>query len=345
MIDPTAQFESRKKEHLKIALSPESQTPHLAGFDRIRLRHEALPDLDFQDLQISTEFLGRRLATPFLISSMTAGHGDAVTLNQRMAKIASTRGWMMGVGSQRRELFDAAAKLEWRSVREAAPDAVLLGNLGIAQVIQTPVDNIRELVKNLDAQAFFVHLNPLQECLQPEGNLNFKGSVQALEKLVQTLGVPVVIKETGCGFSEKTLQRLFEIGIHAVDVAGTGGTHWGRVEGLRSPAHSKLAAAAESFQDWGYSTIESLVSAQKLNSQTEIWASGGVRHGLDAAKLLALGAARVGFAKPVLEAALVSDEQFNLTMERFEFELKVALFCTGTSNVRELSNSGVLEWV
>lgn len=345
MSDPTTQFESRKKEHLQIALSPESQTPHLAGFDRIRLRHEALPDLDFQKLDISSSFLNEKLQTPFLISSMTAGHADAVALNAMMARAAEARGWMMGVGSQRRELFDAPAKAEWRAVRKSAPRAVLLGNLGIAQVIHTPVAAIRELVDNLEAQAFFVHLNPLQECLQPEGNTDFSGSFAALARLVKELGVPVVVKETGCGFSEATLRRLEETGALAIDVAGAGGTHWGRVEGLRSPKGGTLAEAALTFRDWGYSTIESLLAAKKIPLKSEIWASGGVRSGLDAAKLLAMGAQKVGFAKPVLEAALRGEAELHEQLARFEFELKVAMFCSGQGSLAGLRTTGGWEWI
>lgn len=344
-LQQTTQFETRKKEHLQIALSPESQTPHLAGFEKVRLRHEALPDLDFKSVDISSPFLQIPLKTPFLISSMTAGHGDAIRLNANLARAAESRGWMMGVGSQRRELFDAAAKAEWREVRKAAPRAVLIGNLGIAQVIQSPVAEIRALVDNLEAQAFFIHLNPLQECLQPEGNTDFSGSWRALERVVKELGVPVIVKETGCGLSEKTLCRLADLGVAAIDVAGTGGTHWGRVEGLRSPKGGLLAESAESFRDWGYSTLESLFFARKLTLKSEIWASGGVRSGLDAAKLIAMGSRKVGFAKPILEAALRGEEELIGTMSRFEFELKVAMFCTGYGRVDEFRDAGVWEWI
>lgn len=345
MIDPTAQFESRKKEQLQIALSQESQTPHLAGFDQIRLRHEALPDLDFNEIDISAALFGQQLKTPFLISSMTAGHGEAVPLNAMMARVAESRGWAMGVGSQRRELFDSEAKQEWRKIRQAAPHAVLIGNLGIAQVISTPPSVIRQLVDNLEAQAFFVHLNPLQECMQPEGNLNFKGSYQALERLIKELSIPVIVKETGCGFSELTLKRLSELGLFAVDVAGTGGTHWGRVEGLRSQPGDLRALSAKTFADWGYSTLDSLIRAQKLKPKYELWASGGVRTGLDAAKLFALGAKRVGFAKPILQSALSGEAALIATMTRLEFELKVALFCTGSRTLAELAEPGVWEWI
>lgn len=353
MIDPTAQFESRKQDHIRIALSHASQTPHLAGFDRLQLRHEALPDLNFEDISITaTAFAGTSssvtLSTPFFISSMTAGHGAAVDLNRRLARAAAKRGWMMGVGSQRRELFDPEAKKEWRAIREASPDAVLIGNLGIAQVIQTPIDQVRELVKNLEAQAFFVHLNPLQECLQPEGNLHFQGSTRALENLVSKLGIPIIVKETGCGFSSATLRRLMEMGVYAVDAAGAGGTHWGRVEGLRGKTGDLQTEAAQTFADWGYSTIDTVRSAVQVFSDAKtaprIWASGGVRQGLDAAKLIALGAVHIGLARPLLERAVQGDEALEQFMTQIEFELKVALFCTGLRQPGELLQKGILEW-
>lgn len=351
--DSMAQFEARKQDHIRIALSDAAQTPSLSGFDRLRLRHEALPDLDFAKIQTETQVFGHTLQVPYLISSMTAGHGAAHDINLRLARLAQEKGWAMGVGSQRRELSDPEARQEWKRLRAEAPRAVLLGNLGIAQVISTPLAKIQELVENLQAQAFFVHLNPLQECFQPEGNLDFTGSWKALEKLVQNLSVPVLVKETGCGFSEATLRRLSGLGLYAVDMAGTGGTHWGRVEGLRSSPEKMRHQAAKTFENWGYSTVESLLACQKHKTDYKLWASGGVRSGLDAAKLIALGAEMVGFAKPILEAALhaetsgeeAGEHALRACMERFEFELKVALFCTGSANIQDLQKPGVWTWI
>jgi isopentenyl-diphosphate delta-isomerase len=338
------QFEGRKKDHIRLALSPENEAVGGSGLNRIQLIHEALPDIDFSEVSVTTEALGEQLPTPFLVSSMTAGHGDAVDLNVLLAKACSRHGWMMGVGSQRRELFDSSAQKEWKLLRSQVPDVRLVGNLGLAQVIQTPVSEIQKLVDSLGAIGLFVHCNALQECVQPEGTPFFKGGYKALESLCRELSVPVIVKETGCGMSSKTLSRLNETGVHAVDVSGFGGTHWGRIEGGRAPAHTLQHGLASTFANWGISTVESVVSALELKPKYEIWASGGVRTGLDAAKLLAMGASIVGFAKPILQAALLGEMALDEKMKLIELELKTALFCTGCSSVKSLRESSVWQW-
>src|SRR6185312_258501 len=293
-------FESRKRDHIRIALDPRSQATEIlqakngAGFDRIQLTHEALPDFNFSDIQISQKYFGYEMAAPFFISSMTAGHQNGVEINRRLARAAAEKKWMMGVGSQRKELSDSDASLEWKQIRKESPKALLLGNLGIAQVIQTHPEQIQKLVDSLEAKALFVHLNALQESLQPEGTPHFAGGLKALEKLVKTLSVPVIVKETGCGFSAETCLRLRNIGVGHLDVSGFGGTHWGRIEGYRSEIGSLNFDAAQTFKDWGISTVQSLINAKDIYSSSSIWASGGVRSGLDAAKLLALGATAIG---------------------------------------------------
>jgi isopentenyl-diphosphate Delta-isomerase len=250
----------------------------------------------------------------------------------------------MGVGSQRRELGDLEAAAEWRALRKKAPKVELLGNLGLAQLIKTKISEVERLVESLEASAMIVHLNALQECLQPEGTPEFKGGLKAIERLAEKLSVPVVIKETGCGFSRETLKRLKGTGVAAVDVSGLGGTHWGRIEGDRNSTGSSAADAAVTFANWGISTVDSLLEATKLKPDYEVWASGGVRSGLDAAKLLALGATSVGFAMPVLEAALSGEEALLGKMAQFEFELKTALFCTGAKSIAGLQRGKVWRW-
>jgi len=272
---------------------------------------------------------------------MTAGHSGSIDLNVRLAKACERRGWRMGVGSQRRELTDAAAAREWKKVRKNAPKVQLLGNLGLAQLIQTPVDRVQKLADDLEATAMIIHLNALQECLQPEGTPQFKGGLKAIKKLAKALSVPVVVKETGCGFSKLTLQRLKESGVAAVDVSGLGGTHWGRIEGLRNPS---LKEVADTFANWGVSTVDSVVTALSIKPKYEVWASGGVRTGLDAAKLIALGARTVGVAKPILEAALNSENALDQRMALIEQELKTALFCTGCQDVSQLRKKKVWKW-
>lgn len=343
-LEPNAQFESRKADHIRLSLSEKNQALGESGLDHIQLTHEALPDLDFKQVSIQTSVLGRKQSTPFLISSMTAGHADSYALNLRLAQAASERGWCMGVGSQRRELSDEKAAQEWRDIRKQVPRAVLFGNIGLAQVIKSKTADIERLADNLEAAAMIVHLNALQECLQPEGTPNFKGGLKAIERLCKQLSIPVIVKETGCGFSKATLKRLRGTGVKAVDVSGLGGTHWGRIEGERDTLHGERREASATLASWGVSTVESVLEAMSIKKDYEVWASGGVRSGLDAAKLLAMGAKAVGFAKPILQAAVQSESELQRKMSVLEFELKTVLFCTGSQDIAELQDKKVWKW-
>ena len=335
-----AQFESRKRSHMELALNPDAQAMAPTGLDRVILAHDALPELDFADVSLETTFLKHKLQTPFFVSGMTAGHAQAREINWRLAQACAKRGWVFGVGSQRRELSDRQPLIDsWSEMKLELPELVLLGNLGLSQLIESDVATIKKLVKNLSCNAFVIHLNALQEVIQPEGTPHFKGGLKALQKLVRTLGVPVILKETGCGFSAKSLRKIKELKLAAVDVSGLGGTHWGRIEGMRalSQGDPMRASVAQTFAGWGNSTVDSVIAAKKtLKAGTEIWASGGIRTGLDAAKLLGLGAHRVGFAKPALEAALLGMEPLLEWMNQVEFELKTALFCAGYADVKKL---------
>jgi isopentenyl-diphosphate delta-isomerase len=338
-------FESRKQDHIRIALDEVSQTKDSSGLEHFRLKHEAFPEIDFSDVKISTQVFGKTLASPMFISSMTAGHGGSLNVNLTMAQACEKRNWAMGVGSQRRQLHDRAADQEWLEIRKLCPSVMFFGNIGIAQAIVTPVDQIRRLVDSLQATALFVHTNPLQECLQPEGTPQFRGGLKCLEGLARDLGVPVIVKETGSGFSINTLERLRGLGLAAVDVSGLGGTHWGRVEGERSPPGEMLHGVAQTFRNWGVSTVESLQSALRLNLDYQVWASGGVRTGLDVALFLSMGAQMVGLAKPIIEAALKGPEVLDQRLATLEYELKTALFCTGSVDVHDLQEKAVWEMI
>ncbi len=347
------EFSQRKSDHLQIALDARVQAEGQNGLEQIELIHEALPDLNFSEVDLSASFLTQTLHSPFFISSMTAGHEKGLVINAALARLSSRRRILMGVGSQRRELSDEAAALEWRTVREQAPAALLLGNIGIAQLIQTPLASIQRLVDSVQACALFVHLNPLQECLQPEGTTDFRGGYEALTKLVKFLSVPVIVKEVGCGLSVQTIQRLGDTGVHAIDVSGFGGTHWGRIEGLRSSKDQLLYRASQTFADWGISTVQSMQNAREALVPCEIWASGGVRNGLEAAKLCAMGAKQVGLAKPFLQAILDCapeadllkvDQALDAVLDQLEFELRMALFCTGTSRLADLNVKQIWQW-
>jgi isopentenyl-diphosphate delta-isomerase len=339
-------FEERKRDHIRHALDPANQASGRGGLDSITLEHEALPELDFREVRIDTRSLGAAVATPFYVAGMTAGHADAPTLNRVLAEACESRGWAMGVGSQRRELDDSrgSATDGWKELRKQFPKLVLFGNLGISQLIRTPLERVRALAEGLEGQAICIHVNALQEALQPEGTPEFRGALRALEAACKALPIPVILKETGCGFSPRTLERLRGTGLRAIDVSGLGGTHWGRIEGARAkeqPGGELLYRASVTFAEWGVPTLHSLQAALWAGIPAcEIWASGGVRSGLDAAKLIHVGAERVGYAKPALEAALQGPEALARWMELQEYELKVALFCTGSGNVAELRGKG-----
>ncbi len=338
-------FEKRKRDHIDISLSAQSQAAVSAGFESIELIHEALPDLNFEDIQINTTALQMNLASPFFVSSMTLGHQGAEALNRVIAAVCEQRNILMAVGSQRRQLTDKEAAAECRNLRQQFPKLKVLGNIGLSQLIHTSQQQIADLVGSLEAQGLIVHTNPLQECIQPEGTPQFRGGLEALTQASQNLKIPIVFKETGCGMSANTIERLKATGIGAVDVSGRGGTHWGRVETVRAREGSVQAKAGVTFQDWGVSTVQSTAHAMALKPPFEVWASGGVRTGLDGAKLLAMGAQLVGFARPVLQEALNGEAALNQFFETLDYELKVALFCTGMATVDQMRTEGVWKWI
>jgi len=347
MRESVPSFESRKASHIKHSLSEDVQTSHLTDLSKVRLIHEALPDFDFSEVNTSQIVFDYQVNVPIFISSMTAGHSEGIKINHVLAKAAAQRKWLMGVGSQRREINDPSASSEWKSLRKVAPDAALIGNIGIAQVITSSIDQIKRLVESLEAKALIVHLNPLQEVLQIEGTPHFKGGYQALERLCRSLTVPVIVKEVGCGISALTAKKLMACGVYAIDVAGLGGTHWGRIEGLRAKeldqVHMK-SKVSETFQDWGLGVIESLLQVKEVADCCQVWASGGVRTGLDAAKLIALGAKLVGVAQPLLKAALEGESALDLKMQQLELELRIAMFCSGAQTLTDLDRSKVVKW-
>ncbi len=330
-------FEARKRDHIQQALAPSNQAQGFSKLDRVRLRHEAAPEIDFKDVTLQATRLGQVSPTPFFVPAMTAGHLDAKSLNRTIARACQERGWAMGLGSQRRDLDAPASSVDgWAAFRKEFPKLTLFGNLGASQLVTTPLDSIERLADETGAQAWVIHFNALQEAIQPEGTPQFRGVLAALDGLVNRLKIPVIAKETGCGFSLATLKKFQEIGLGAVDVSGLGGTHWGRIEGARAADASLSARLADTFAQWGESTVDSVLNAAELQPRWEIWASGGVRNGLDAAKLIALGSHQIGMAQPVLRAAIEGDESVQRVMHQVEAELKTALFCMGCATVESL---------
>jgi isopentenyl-diphosphate delta-isomerase len=323
----------RKAEHIRLALDERMQLGGSA-FDEYRFGHEALPEIDMAEIDTSVEFLGRRLAAPLLISCMTGGTEAAGTINRNLAAGAERTGVAVGVGSQRKALEDPA-KADTFRVREVAPSVPLLANLGAVQLnYGMGVRECRQAVDMIQADALVLHLNPLQEAIQPEGQCDFAGLLPKIGEVVREVGVPVVAKEVGSGLSARAARELAGQGVRILDTAGVGGTSWARIEAARAGD----AEIGEIFAGWGLPTPLSIQQVRQVPDVTVI-ASGGIRNGLDAAKAIALGADLVGMAYPFLAPALESPEHVADRVRRFVQELKICMFCLGMRTVAELRHA------
>lgn len=330
-----AEERDRKLEHIQLALDQRTQLES-RFFDRWAFVHEALPDADMARLDVSVEFLGKPLAAPLLVSCMTGGTGSASRINRHLAIAAERSGIALGVGSQRKALEDPETAATF-AVRDLAPTVPLLANLGAVQLnYGFGLDECRRAVEMISADALALHLNPLQEAIQPEGQCDFTGLEPKIADVVRRLGVPVVVKEIGCGISHATGRRLFDAGVRIIDSAGLGGTSWARIEAARA---SDLEIG-ELFADWGVPTPDSIRQLAAIEGLTVI-GSGGVRSGLDVAKAIAFGADLVGLAQPFLEAAMESADAVYERIQRCVQELKIAMFCTGARSLDELRRVGL----
>lgn len=337
-----AAFEQRKKAHIDLSLDPRTQAQTTSHFEKIQLIHEALPEINLSDVSLETKLLGHLFSSPHFISSMTAGHQNSKVINMRLAKAAAAKNWLMAVGSQRRELTDAQASLEWKTIKSQSPKTQFVSNIGLEELIQQSTYKILKLTESVEALGIYVHLNPLQEAFQNLDQANFKNGLASIKKLCKASPVPVLVKEVGFGISKSTAQKLLLAGVEVIDVAGKGGTHWGVLEGLRDQSQARLLAdASQNFKDWGFSAVESLIQCKTLLKSKSFWASGAIRSGVDSAKCLALGARAVGVAQPLMKAAIESDKDVMTVMTRFDYELKVALFGVGVSSIKELAKKKV----
>lgn len=327
---------NRKDQHLDVILAGKARHGRTSGFDEVRFVHEALPDLDHGKIDLGADFLGRRLKAPLLISAMTGGPKRAEAINLRLAEAAQQLGIALAVGSQRGALENGGAPGLDMALRLKAPDTPILANIGAAQLTRGfGVDEARRVLDMIAADALVVHLNPLQEACQPEGDRDWWGVGAALEALVKALDAPVVVKETGAGLSGATARRLVDMGVAAIDVAGAGGSNWALVEGERAEDQADKTHAA-AFADWGVPTAAAIAEARKACPKAVIIGSGGVRDGVDAAKAIRLGADMVGQAAGVLAAATVSTEK---VVEHFQIvmrQMRTVCFCTGSANLTAL---------
>jgi isopentenyl-diphosphate Delta-isomerase len=338
MSDSTKQ---RKADHIRICLEEEVQFRASSGLEKYRFTHRCLPEIDYADLDIKTTFLGKSLGAPLLISSMTGGTAQAQQINQRLAAVAQTYGLAMGVGSQRVAIEQAQTAPTFQ-VRSIAPDILLFANLGAVQLnYGYGAEQCQKAVDLLQADALILHINPLQECIQPQGDLNFSGLLAKIAVVCEKLTVPVIAKEVGNGISAAMAKQLINAGVQAIDVAGAGGTSWSLVESQRAP-NELLKQLGQTFGDWGIPTAECLVDINHTYPKMPLIASGGLRNGLDVAKSIGLGADLAGMALPFLQAADISEKAVIDRVDLLIAELKTAMFCTGSRQLADLRQTGLL---
>ncbi|WP_458121075.1 type 2 isopentenyl-diphosphate Delta-isomerase [Paenibacillus sp. Z6-24] len=329
----------RKSAHVRLCLEEDVAGAGVtSGLEHYRFRHQALPETDFGSIDLGTSFLDIPMRAPLLISSMTGGSEATGQINRRLAEAAQSRGWAMGLGSVRAaiEHDELAATF---NVRQQAPTIPIIANLGAVQLnYGFGIDECRRAVELAEASALVLHLNSLQEVFQPEGNVNFAGLLSRIEQIARQLNVPVGIKEVGWGIDGSTARRLADAGAAFIDVAGAGGTSWSQVEKFRS-SDPVRRAAAEAFADWGTPTAECIRDVREQLPQMPLIGSGGLSHGIDAAKAIALGADLAGFGRSLLGAAVESTEGLEQVLTRVEFELSAAMFGVGAARISELQQT------
>lgn len=326
----------RKRSHLDLCeTGPVEFTGKTTLLEQVDLVHDALPDIAVDEVDVGTTLLGKRLRAPLLITGMTGGTDEAAAINQSLARVAEEHGIAFGLGSQR--AMHRQPDLGYTfAVREHAPTTLVLSNLGVVQAGAMSSAEIMALVQAVGADAVCIHLNPAQELVQPGGDRDFRGGLDTFRRLVRELPVPVVAKETGCGVSRAVGDRLRAAGVGTVDVSGAGGTSWIRVEALR--ADESQRALGDTFADWGIPTAAAVLGLR--GSGLDVIASGGIRSGLDVAKVLALGARVGGVALPVFRALRAGGvEAAGRYVERLVDELRTAMVLTGSRDVQALSQA------
>ncbi len=337
----------RKADHIQINLEEDVGFLRLTnGLEEFRFVHQALPELDFVDIDTSVALFGKRVSAPILISSMTGGTERALAINQNLAQAAQARGLAMGVGSQRASIADGATTDTFR-VRTFAPDILLFANIGAVQLnYGFGLSECRQAVEMIEADALILHLNPLQELFQIGGDLNWGNLLDKIAEVAASLSVPLIVKEVGWGISSQVARQLFDAGVEAIDVAGAGGTSWSQVEMHRNPTE-RIQRLGGVFRDWGISTADSLLAVNRVRQrdigrEVSLFASGGIRNGLEIAKCLALGADLVGLASPFLKRAVESTDSVIEEMDLLIEELRISMFCSGSGTIDDLRRSGVL---
>jgi len=328
-------LEQRKADHIRINLEQDVASRTATGLENIRFVHQALPELDMNAIDMSLSIYGKRLNAPLLISCMTGGTEEARRINLNLAAAAQDAGVAMGLGSMRAAVVRPETAHTFQ-VREAAPDILLFANIGAVQLnYGFTIEQCRRAVDLARADVLVLHLNPLQEALQPEGDVNWAGLLPKIEAVVKGVGVPVVAKEVGWGISQRAATQLAEAGVAGIDVAGAGGTSWSQVEMYRAKTDIQRRVAA-AFVDWGISTVDSIRNVRATLPELPVIASGGLKNGVDGAKCLALGATMFGMAGPFLRSATESEQAVKDEIEVVLRQLRVTMLCAGVADLAAL---------
>ena len=335
-------IKQRKKEGIDIPLQKNVQAKTTSTYlEYVRLVHNALPELDYEDIDTSMTFLGKRFSAPLIIDSMTGGTDEATIINGRLGELAEKYGFGMGLGSQRAGLKSEELAATYSIARKNAPNAFLIANIGGAQLSKgLTVDEAKRIVKMIRADALAVHLNPLQELVQPEGEPRYKRVLGQISELAKTIDVPLIVKEVGAGISKEVAIKLEMANVSAINIAGAGGTSWAGVEKLRAESlkDDLKKHLGEMFWDWGIPTAASLIEVRRA-VKLPLIASGGLRNGLEVAKCIALGASMAAMAYPFLQTAAQSRESLFAFADTILTELKSTMFLVGAKNIAALASS------
>ncbi len=341
-MDKVTQISARKSDHIRINLEEDVRSGLSTGLENYHFIHQALPELNLEEVDLHVDVFNHRLNAPILISSMTGGTSQAENINQSLAMAAQAMNIAMGLGSQRAAIDDPDLAHTFQ-IRNYAPDILLFANLGAVQLnCGYGIEQCQRAVDMVEADALYLHLNPLQEAVQPDGETHFKGLLKKIEVVCKKIPVPVIVKEVGWGISEQTAKRLAEAGVSAIDIAGAGGTSWSQVEMHRATNESQRRLAA-AFLDWGIPTSDSITYVRQAAPSMKIIASGGLRSGIDIAKCIALGASMGGMAGPYLKTATQSVEATIQAIQEIAREIQVCMFASGVATTQQLHNTPLVK--